>query len=207
MQKSPAVSNVFLCGCKQEVLMKFREFRKKYKRDITKLLTTHFALAIFSIMCTTPFFAIDFENSSSTVHALAILVSLFVFAFYYYLVHIQMWNLGATDKLAADGGRLKLNRRTGLYLGLLASIPSFIINIIYLVSYYFRDYEAFRSLSTVSSIIEIFWDAHALGLRLTTGSPWAYLTASILPALFAGLAYFLGTHEFRLFGSKKATRS
>ena len=180
--------------------MKFREFWKTYSREIEKLLTTHFALAIFSILSTSAFLLIQTE---STKNLLCVLICILVFVFYYYLVRTQMWNLGARDRLTANGGRMKLNRLTGLYLGLLASVPSLIVNLIYLISYTYRDYAAFQTLHSVFACIELIWDAQAMGLRLATGSPYAYLTASILPALFAGLAYFLGTNEWSLFGHKK----
>ena len=180
--------------------MKFKEFWKTYSREIAKLLTTHFALAIFSILCSSIFLVVEYTQ---TMKLVGIVISLFVFAFYYYLVRSQMWNLGAKDKLKANGGRGKLNSLTGLYLGLISSIPSFIFNIIYIISHFYQDYAGFKNVYAVSYCIELIWDAHAIGLRLATESPFAFLSASILPALFAGLAYYLGTKEFSLFGHKK----
>ena len=180
--------------------MKFKEFWKTYSREIAKLLTTHFALAIFSILCSSIFLVVEYTQ---TMKLVGVVISLFVFAFYYYLVRSQMWNLGAKDKLKREGGRGKLNSLTGLYLGLIASIPSFLLNIVYIVSHTYHSYAGFQDVYAVSYCIELIWDAHAIGLRLATESPYAFLTASILPALFAGLAYYLGTKEFSLFGSKK----
>ena len=114
-----------------------------------------------------------------------------------------MSNHGAKDNLSAEVGRIRLNSFTGLYLGLLASIPSFIVNIVYIISSTYRDYAEFKNLFSVFTCIELIWDAHAIGLRLLTGSPYAYLAASVLPALFAGLAYYLGTKEWSLFRHKK----
>ena len=142
--------------------MKFREFWKTYSREIAKLLTTHFALAIFSILSTSAFLLIQTE---STKNLLCVLICILVFVFYYYLVRTQMWNLGARDRLTANGGRMKLNRLTGLYLGLLASVPSLIVNLIYLISYTYRDYAAFQTLHSVFACIELIWDAQAMGLR------------------------------------------
>ena len=110
--------------------MKFREFWQKYKSDFFKLLTTRLALAVFSIVCTSPLLVMDTQGKEQSVNTIIILATIFVFAFYYYLIHSQLWARGAKDKIAADGGRLKMNRLTGLYVGLLASAPSFLLNLI-----------------------------------------------------------------------------
>lgn len=183
--------------------MKFSAFWKTYSREIAKLLTTHFALAVFSILCCSVFLITEY---TATMKLLSIVATVFIFAFYYYLVRSQMWTLGAKDKLSAEGGRIRLNSLTGLYLGLLASIPSFIVNIVYIISFTYRDYAEFKNLSFVFTCIELIWDAHAIGIRLLTGSPYAFLAASVLPALFAGLAYYLGTKEWSLFRHKKTEK-
>ena len=77
------------------------------------------------------------------------------------------------------------------------------LNIVNIFTYFYRDYEAFRKVSVISSLLEILWDAPALGLKIVTGSPIAYITVSILPALFAGIAYYCGAKEFSLFGVPK----
>ncbi|PWM00012.1 MAG: hypothetical protein DBY04_00565 [Clostridiales bacterium] len=180
--------------------MKFSEFWKTYRSEMVKLLTTHFAIAVFSIMCNSIFLVTDYTQ---TMMFVSVAISVFIFIFYYYLVRSQMWNLGAKDNLKAKGGRMKLNSLTGLYLGLIASIPSFLINIVYIVTYIYRHYAGFSGVYDVFAVIELLWDAPAIGLYLAIGSPFVYLTASVLPALFAGLAYYLGTKEFSLFGHKK----
>jgi hypothetical protein len=52
-------------------------------------------------------------------------------------------------------------------------------------------------------LIEVLWDAPALGLKIVTGSPLAYLTVSVLPALFAGISYYCGTKNIAIFGVPK----
>ena len=110
--------------------MNFKEFWGRYKGEIVKLLITHAALAVFSIMCTSPLLVLDTKGNESSVNTIILLVSVFVFAFYYYLIRSQLWTLGAKNKISADGGRLKLNPLAGLYMGLMASVPSFLLNII-----------------------------------------------------------------------------
>ena len=182
--------------------MSFKEFWQRYKGEIGKLLVTHVAIAVFSIMCSAPIFMMD-PTQLSSMNAIFILASVFVFAFYYYLIRSQLWTLGAKNKISADGGRLKLCPLAGLYMGLMASIPSFLLNIIYIISYIYKDYPGFASVCSITAMIEWLWDACALGLRFATGSPFAYLASSVLPALFAGIAYYCGTKEFALFGIPK----
>ena len=182
--------------------MKFREFWQRYKNDFFKLLTTRVALLVFSIVCTSPLLVMDTQGKEDTVNTIVILATVFVFAFYYYLIHSQLWARGAKDKIAADGGRLKLNPLTGLYVGLLSSAPSFLLNILNTATWFYKDYAGVRGFHTATALLELIWDAPALGMYYVTQSPFAYMLASVLPALFAGLAYYLGTKEFKLFGSK-----
>ena len=183
--------------------MNFKEFWQRYKGEIGKLLVTHAALAVFSIMCTSPLLVLDTKGNETSVNTIILIVTAFVFAFYYYLIRSQLWTLGAKNKISADGGRLKLMPFAGFYMGLLASVPSFLLNIVNIFTYFYRDYEVFRKVSVISSLLEILWDAPALGLKIVTGSPFSYVTVSVLPALFAGIAYYCGTKEFSLFGVPK----
>ena len=110
--------------------MNFKEFWQRYKGEIGKLLITHAALAVFSIMCTSPLLVLDTTGNETSVNTIILIVTVFVFAFYYYLIRSQLWRVGAKNKISADGGRMKLNPLAGLYMGLLASAPSFLLNIV-----------------------------------------------------------------------------
>ena len=180
--------------------MNFKEFWQRYKGEIGKLLITHAALAVFSIMCTSPLLVLDTTGNESSVNTIILIVTAFVFAFYYYLIRSQLWRLGAKNKISADGGRMKLVPLAGLYMGLIASIPSFLLNIVNIFAFCYKDYEFWRSIYSVSNLLEVLWDAPALGLILVTGSPVSYVAVSVLPTLFAGIAYYCGTKEFALFG-------
>ncbi len=182
--------------------MKFREFWQRYKNEFFKLLTTRVALAVFSIVCTSPLLLTDTQGKESSINSIFIIATAFVFAFYYYLIHSQLWAKGAKDKIAADGGRLNMNPLSGLYVGLLASAPSFLLNIVNIITFFYKDYAGVRGVHAVTALLELIWDAPALGIYYVSQSPFSYLLASVLPALFAGLAYFLGTKEFKLFGKK-----
>ena len=183
--------------------MNFKEFWSRYKGEIAKLYTTRLALVVFSIVCISPLLVFDVSGSESTVNSIVLLASVAVFAFHFYLIHSQLWTVGAKNKISADGGRLKLCPLAGVYMGLLASVPSFLFNIVNIITFYYKDYAGFRDVHQVTAIVELFWDAPAIGLFYVFQTPFAYLAASVLPVIFAGVAYFLGTKEFRLFGSGK----
>ncbi len=183
--------------------MNFKEFWTRYKGEIGKLFTTRLALVVFSIVCISPLLVFDISGNESRINMIMIGASIAVFAFYYYLISSQLWTVGAKNKISADGGRLKLCPRAGLYMGLMASIPSFLINIVNIITFFYKDYAGFRGVHQITAILELVWDAPAIGLYYVFQTPFAYLAASVLPALFAGVAYFLGTKEFRLFGSAK----
>ena len=184
-------------------IMKFKEFWQRYKGEIVKLLVTHAALAVFSIMCTSPLLVLDTSGNPSSFYSIILIVTALVFLFYYYLIRSQLWTLGAKNKISADGGRMVLNPLAGLYMGLISSIPSFLLNIVNIFTYYYRDISAAYKIYGVTNLIEVLWDAPALGLKIVTGSPIAYLTVSVLPALFAGISYYCGTKNIALFGIPK----
>ncbi len=183
--------------------MNFKEFWSRYKGEIGKLYTTRLALAVFSIVCISPLLVINTEGNESTVNIILILASIAVFAFYYFLIHSQLWNVGAKNNISAQGKRMKLCPLAGLYMGLLASAPSFILNILNIITFFYKDYAGYKGVHAVTAMLELFWDAPAIGLYYVTQTPFAYMAASVLPVLFAGLSYFLGTKEFRLFPASK----
>lgn len=175
--------------------MKFKEFFKTYRADITKLLTTHFALSVFGILCASPFLILQLPEVRALI---CIAVSTFTFVFYYYLVRNQLWQTGARDRLMK-----KTSPLTGLYIGLLSSAPSLLLNIVLIVSSIYRDYEGISSLYNVMVLAELVWDGEALGYFLVGRSPYVYLSASLLPVLFSALTYYFGTKEFSLFGAPR----
>ena len=184
-------------------IMNFKEFWQRYRGEIFKLLVTHAALAVFSIMCVSPLLVLDTSGNPTSVNTIILIVTVLVFIFYYYLIRSQLWILGSKNKISADGGRMVLNPLAGLYMGLMASIPSFLLNIVNICAYFYKDYAFFRKIYSVSNLIEVLWDAPALGLIIVTGSPFSYITVSVLPALFAGIAYYCGAKEISLFGVPK----
>ena len=183
--------------------MNFKEFWSKYKGDVFKLLTTRLALAVFSIVCLSPLLVFDTQSNASTVNTLLILFSIVVFSFYYYLIHSHLWTVGAKNKISADGGRMKLNPLAGLYMGLLAAAPSIILNIVNIFTYFYKDYAGYKSVHTITALLELLWDAPSIGLYFVTGTPVSYLASALLPAIFAGVSYYLGTREIRLFKTNK----
>lgn len=182
--------------------MKFKDFWKNYRREVAKLLTTHFALAVFGILCASPFLII--ENSRTKAFA-GFAVSIFTFAFYYYLVRTQIRRVGEVAK--PSPGKKYASALPGLYMGILASLPSFLCNFLYFLAYMYQDYADFKTLHAVMALIEAVWDAEALGLRIATGSPFSYLAASVLPMLFTWLAFYLGTRGISLFGKPNRDKS
>ncbi len=183
--------------------MKFKEFWQRYKGEVGKLYTTRLALAVFSIVCISPLMVLDVEGNESSINTILLLASIAVFAFYYFLIHSQLWTVGAKNKISADGGRMKLNPLAGLYIGLFSAIPGAILNIVYIATWFYKDYAGYKSVNQIAAIIEFLWDAPALGLRFVFDTPFAYLASTLLPVLFAALSYYLGTKEFKLFRTSR----
>lgn len=185
--------------------MSFKEFWQRYRGEIGKLLVTHVAIAVFSIMCSSPLFVTDIQSLDSML-AIFILVTVFIFAFYYYLIRSQLWTLGAKNKISADGGRMKLCPLAGFYMGLIAAIPGLILDIVFIVSVIFVDNGGVSSVLSACAWLEFLWNAPVAALYIVTQIPYLYLASTLLPVLFAGIAYYCGTKEFAIFGIPQKKR-
>ncbi len=183
--------------------MKFKEFWSRYKGDVAKIYTTRLALAVFSIVCISPLFVMEEKTDKTSLNLFVLLASVAVFAFYYFLINSQLWTVGAKNKISADGGRMKLNPLSGFYIGLLGSVPNLLLNIVYISTWFYKDYAGFKKVNQITAILEFLLDAPATGIRFVFDTPFAYLASSLLPILFAGISYYLGTKEFKLFRSSK----
>ena len=172
-------------------------FFKENRKYIVKLILTHLAMTIFGLMVFIPFNRDDMSMKAFLVIGSAVAVILYMF-----LIDVDMWYLGAEDKLRVDAGRQKRNPFKGFLIGLVAEIPSFVLGILYVgtvlfYSYYqaypSRDFWAGSVIVTWSGTF--IWNGMYLGIeRICFGGnvPLFYLLIPLLPVAFSGLTYLLG---------------
>ena len=101
----------------------FSMFREKGP-IIRKLLGYQFASAVMGVLL---------SSSAAQVKWLNLLTSIFATVFYCALIYAAMWELGAKDRIKADGGRLAYEPKTGLVCALGANIPNLILGLIIVI--------------------------------------------------------------------------
>ncbi len=103
--------------------MRFKDFWKKYSYVIVRCFVDQIAIAVFALAV-----AIGVAISSPV---LLLASSVFSVLFFMFMIGLMCWKAGVEDKEKIDLGRFKGNSLTGLYIGLLANIPNFVLAVMY----------------------------------------------------------------------------
>jgi len=176
-----------------------KDFLREHSRIITKLLLNQFGAAFMGFLITA---------SASRTPWLMLLASCFAVLFYLFLLYNVIWEQGGQDRIRVDGGRAEYKPLTGLWVSLIANIPSILLGILVVVGYFFGRREggfAFEwagDLYAVSKTVSMIWNAMYIGLIRTFSpyNPIAYLL-QVLPAMaVTGLGYYLGVRNKRILG-------
>ena len=169
--------------------MKFKEFFKYYSYSIVRIFVDQIAIALFAVAV-----ALALANKSMPM---TVASSIFSIVFFLFMVAELSFRQGAADKEKTDLGRFKRNDLTGLYIGLIANVPNFVITLGFNVFYFI---EATRgSVSGVFGLIIKLICGEYLGLlSFDVGSmklssfPPVYFLVMIPCILAAWLGYYLG---------------
>ena len=95
----------------------------------------------------------------------------------------------------------------GVLIGsVFAAIPGLILDIVFIVSVIFVDNGGVSSVLSACAWMEFLWNAPVAALYIVTQIPYVYLASTLLPVLFAGIAYYCGTKEFAIFGIPQKKR-
>lgn len=184
--------------------MNVKAFLSKYKKDIGKLFTTHFIIAVFGLMVYLPW-----DQTKDYGKTLAIISSVVAILFYYYLIDLQIWDRGALDKLNSDSRKEPLNLMTGLFLGLIAAIPSFVFGIIYNILWQYQTYEWAANPAYIFSLITGTWEGAFLGIKVVAlpNFPYFFLMTPFIPVLFTMISYILGAKNIVIIPRPKKERN
>ena len=177
-------------------------FFKKYSFLMTKLFITQCIISLFG-------FVLALSALQINVTAITVLLSVFSICFYIFLIYITAWEAGSKELPAIEAGRAKRSIFTGLFIGIGASIPNFVLAIIYSASRPFAtEFSAYPSeaLSVIcgislaimnfingmySSLINLI---HVGGEALNKHW-WTYFLLPIPAIIVTTVAYILGTKE------------
>ena len=176
--------------------MENKSFVKSIGGDVWKLIQTHIVMMIFGVMVYLPV-GVETENR----RILTLIFSLLTAVFYYYLIDLYMWDVGARDAVSARGADTKPNSLKGFVAGLFAAIPDFILGLAFFIINHYREYsDGLAAANGILALITQTWEGMFMGIKMSligkTGGAWFYLVTPFVAAAFAGFSYICGTREF-----------
>lgn len=175
-----------------------REYLKDNSRIITRLLLNQFGAAFMGFLITT---------SAARTPWLMVFASCFSVLFYLFLLYNVIWERGGQDRIRVDGGRASYKPLTGLWVSLIANIPSIILGILVLVGYIFGDKGVFgygwaNGLHNGAKTASLVWNAMYIGLihAYAPFNPLAHILHVVPALVVTSLGYYLGVSNKRLLG-------
>lgn len=190
------------------------KFFKENSYDIIRLYVNQIGITIFSMALYT---AVGDMGNSTTKMTVKICMSVFATLFYLALIYNCVWEYGAKDRIRVDAGKAEKKGLKGLYMGLIANVPNFILaglSIVFVSVILLGGAEVFKSIFALTYMILRLHTSMFLGIiqgvtpnEITDVPNYPdCLVESILffvlPLLSIGvshLAYTLGYKEIKIF--------
>ncbi len=173
------------------------ELLKKYSYTAVSLFVKQIAISIFGLVL-----AIACAKIGETMQ---IVSSCAAIVFYLFLIYAAMWELGSKDKFGIDYGKFEGKPLTGLYIGLIANIPNFLLAILASLGFFLADGGTFSTIGALSSSAALFLEGMYTGLLTINigdaplNSIWLTYFIIPLPAIgISTLAYFFGTKGYHV---------
>ncbi len=176
-------------------MKKIKEFFSENGYIAVKMLIVHIAISIFGLMLFLPF---DEVKTSPTERLFCGLLGVFSVLFYFFMIYDKIWDVGAKDAIRISGGKSAADPWKGFLIGLVASIPDFILCYTYVFFWYFQSYEWAASPGVIFSFIAVLWEGMFMGLTAWIKAPVVFAIAPFCTIIFSGFSYFLGTKDIRL---------
>lgn len=190
------------------------KFFKRHSYEISKLIINQFGISIFALCLTFSVSALNLSDPK-TVN---LLISVFSLCFYAALIYSAAWEMGAKEGLKNNAAPEKEPETTGVFLGLCAGLPQFLIGVIMLLTeclYAGAGVGVFGTVFTVVYIVQFIFSGQDIGFltyifrNFEANSASFYYGYSaglcllaLLPAAIVGFGYYLGYHDKKLFGPK-----
>ncbi len=181
------------------MLKKFVDFWKNYSYSTVRIFVDQIAIAIFGLALTLGTSAAGSSMGEGTAKLLTVIASIFAILFFLFMVGELCFKAGVTDKERVDNGRIKKDSLTGLYMGLLANLPNFILAL---------GYTVFSAIPATEGSVSGFFGLAAklvcgeylgllsikIGDTMLSSIPWVYFIV-IIPCVFAAfIGYYLGVN-------------
>lgn len=179
-----------------------KKFFSEYGYSSVRMFVDQFALALFGVSLTIAVSSLE----DAKYHWLVYAVSVFSVLFYFTLIYSIPWNHGAKDRISVDFNKKDKNLLLGLYIGLVANIPNFILAILSGILAFCGSEATAAGVRMIGVALQGMY----LGLlQLKIGdiplnSMWWMLFVVIIPSLVVStIAYIAGFSNFRVFKFKE----
>ena len=187
------------------------KFFKENSYDIIKLFINQMGITIFALVLYT---AIGFIDDESLNLRVKVILSVFATLFYFALLYTATWDFGAKDKIRIDSGKYSASGMKGLFMSLIAGIPSFVLAgacIVTMIIHVSSGSEGAYSVFAVFNLLLRFISAMFLGILQGVFSALSYDTdlkflwesvgyfvMPMITALVCHIGYTLGRREKRI---------
>ena len=180
-------------------------FLKENSSIVYRLLITHIAMAVFGLV------VFLWTNLSGDTVMLA--ASILSAVFYAALVYTTMWEFGAKDKPAIDGGRMPLHMGKGFFLSLAAEAFFLLLVVLFFVCSFLKSESgAAADIYGVAYILLNLLDSCFTGIviffrhKVESDCLIAviYLLGSLFVSAVSALGYIAGAKELYILPQKKA---
>ena len=189
-------------------------YLKNHIYDIIRLYINQIGITIFSLIL---YFSVTQIGNDSLSLKLQIGISVFAMLFFFALLYTLGWEWGANDIIRIEAGRQKKTPLKGAVLGLLANAINFVLAAVCLISMivFINGNEGAGEIHQIFNLLVRFTNAMYLGVIkgifnfiADVNSSYlyqsvAYLFAPLLAVGATQLGYFLGTRNFKIFGTHK----
>ena len=177
-----------------------KSFLKEHSYNAMIVFVNQFAIAIFGlVLCLATAMA---ENTT-----LQLITSIGAIVFYLFLVYFKLWEIGSKDSVSVEYGKKDKRSLTGLYIGLVANVPNFLLALLFtLGTPFMSDYGWAGSLCAVTKVIMLILEGMYTGILSyfqIGGMPlnsywWAYFLITVPALLTTMIAYLMGLHNIKM---------
>ena len=187
------------------------KFFKENSYDIVRLFINQMGITIFALVLYT---AIGFIDDATLNLRVKVVLSVFAILFYFALLYTATWDFGAKDKIRIDSGKYSATKLKGLFMSLIAGIPTFVLAgvcIVTMLIHISGGSEGAYSVFAVFNLLLRFISSMFLGLLQGVFSALSYdvnlkflfesvgyFVMPLISALVCHLGYTLGRRDFKI---------
>lgn len=191
------------------------KFLKENSYNIIKLYINQIGISIFSLLLYVSVATIKNDELSSN---LTFGISIFAMLFYFALLYTAAWDIGASDIIKIESGRMESKKYKGALMALLANVLNFVLAGVCVISmsFYMNGTQAALGFSQIFNLLLRMTSAMYIGLLQSIFSSFAadgnlynllqsygYLVAPFLAIIATHIGYIFGMKNLRIFPSSK----